>query len=154
MALKKKVTDRFHEFTAENYIRLALLFLATVFVTAFAVFHIYALLKGQTLYGWLESGDFFKKNGDIIMSIIICFCALCLLAIFVYTLFWKKPKQENVTKKTLVGRQIVEEASEEATDKRKQAAPSDDIAPIKISAAALKSAEKLLKSEDEDKSAK
>lgn len=140
-----KTVQRFRKFKTENWIVTTLMALATVVLLYITIGCIVSVVGGHTIFGDTvkQSDSFFKKNGDVLMIILLSAVTLALLGITVYTLFFKKIDDDPVEIKVIDGRQIV--------NSKEKKVPETHFKEKNTSETLVISSEKLIKAKEDMK---
>lgn len=143
-----KMRERFKKFKTEEWVRLVIMTVFTAILLYFTISMIVSYCSGNTLFGKStnSSDSFFKKNGDIIMIVFFSFLSTCLIAISIFTAFFKPVGEEKAPNKVIVNRRLVVDDNPSDTFKDKK----ETVTPIKpISSEKLKEIEAKLKKLEE-----
>lgn len=100
--------DRFKKFKAENWIICIVMLIMTICISSYTIACISTIASGKTLFGGKDSTNFFLKNADILMTILFSVLSLIMFATFVYTTFFKKIDEKEVTRKIIDHGKVVE----------------------------------------------
>ena len=112
--------DRFKKFKTENWVICILMLIMTVLISSYTIACIINISAGKTIYGGQDSTNFFLKNADILMTILFGVLSIIMFATLVYTVFFKKIEEKEVTRKIIEHGKVVEVKENVSKESKKQ----------------------------------